>query len=83
MGHIVASFLALRLEVDLQRALDERSMDVSWPGLMVDLKQLQEVRIEMGRRNYLIRTDLAGSAYQAFMAVGVKIPPRVQLIGMA
>jgi len=83
VGHIVASFLALRLEVDLQRALDERSVDVSWPDLMGDLKQLQAVRMEMNGRNYLIRTDLVGSAYQAFMAAGVKIPPRVQPIGMA
>lgn len=83
VGHIVASFLALRLEVDLQRALDERSVDVSWPELMGDLKQLQAVRIQINGRNYLIRTDLVGSAYQAFMAAGVKIPPRVQPIGMA
>jgi transposase len=83
VGHIVASFLALRLEVDLQRALDERSVEVSWPDLMGDLKQLQSVRMEMNGKNYLIRTDLVGSAYEAFMAAGVKIPPRVQPIGMA
>jgi transposase len=82
VGHIVASFLALRLEVDLQKALDERSVEASWPDLMGDLKQLQAVRMEMNGKNYLIRTDLVGSAYQAFMAAGVKIPPRVQPIGM-
>jgi len=82
VGHIVASFLALRLEVDLQKALDERSVEVSWPDLMGGLKQLQAVRMEMNGKNYLIRTDLVGSAYQAFMAAGVKIPPRVQPIGM-
>ena len=82
VGHIVASFLALRLEVDLQRALDERSVDVSWPDLMGDLKQLQAVRMEMNGKNYLIRTDLVGSAYDTFMAAGVKIPPRVQPVGM-
>ena len=71
-----------RLEVDLQSALDERSVDVSWPDLAGDLKQLQAVRMQMNGRNYLIRTDLVGSAYQAFMAAGVKIPPRVQPIGM-
>lgn len=81
VGHIVASFLALRLEVDLQRLLDERSVDVSWPDLMRDLKQLQAVRIKMNGKDYLIRTDLVGSAYEAFRAAGVKIPPRVQPIG--
>lgn len=83
VGHIMASFLALRLEVDLQRALDERSIEVSWPNLMGDLKQLQAVRMTLDGKNYLIRTDFVGSAHQAFLAAGVKIPPRVQPIGMA
>jgi transposase len=83
VGHIVASFLALRLEVDLQRALDERSVDVSWPDIMGDLKQLQSVRMELNGKNYLIRTDLVGSAHETFMAAGIKIPPRVQPIGTA
>jgi hypothetical protein len=82
VGHIVASFLALRLEVDLQRALDERSVEVSWPDLMGDLKQLQAVRMTWDGKDYLIRTDFVGSAYQAFSAAGVKIPPRVQQVGM-
>jgi hypothetical protein len=82
VGHIVASFLALRLEVDLQRALDERSVEVSWPDLMGDLKQLQAVRMTLNGKDYLIRTDFVGSAYQAFLAAGVKIPPRVQPVGM-
>lgn len=82
VGHIVASFLALRLEVDLQRALDERSVEVSWPELMGDLQQLQAVRIALNGKGYLIRTDLVGSAHDAFLAAGVKIPPRVQPVGM-
>ena len=43
IGHIVASFLALRLEVDLQQRLDERQAEVSWPDLMRDLGQVQSV----------------------------------------
>jgi len=83
VGHIVASFLALRLEVDLQRALDERGVEVSWPDLMGDLKQVQAVRMTLDGKDYLIRTDFVGSAYQAFLAAGVKMPPRVQPIGVA
>jgi transposase len=82
VGHIVASFLALRLEVDLQRALDERGVEVSWPELMGDLGQLQAVHIALDGQSYLIRTDLVGITYQAFLAAGVKIPPRVQPVGI-
>ncbi len=42
VGHIVASFLALRLEVDLQKALDEGSVDVSWPELRLIERKSEE-----------------------------------------
>lgn len=77
IGHIVASFLALRLEVDLQRRLDERAIEVSWPDLMRDLSQVQAVKVELDGRNYLLRTDLKGVAHQVFVAAGVRPPSTV------
>jgi transposase len=77
IGHIVASFLALRLEVDLQSRLDRKQIQTSWPDLMRDLKQLQAVRITLEGQPYLIRTDFEGNAYQAFKATGVQPPSRV------
>lgn len=81
MGHIVASFLALRLEVDLQRRLEERGAEVSWPDLMRDLKQLQAVAVELDGHRYQLRTDLAGAAHQAFAAAGMRPPPTVSFLG--
>lgn len=46
-GHIVACFLVLRLEVDLQRRLDERQVDVSWPDLMRDLTEVRAVDLTL------------------------------------
>jgi hypothetical protein len=77
IGHIVAGFLALRLEVDLQRRLEERGAEVSWPDLMRDLKQVQSVAVELDGRRYQLRTDLVGAAHQAFAAAGVRPPPTV------
>lgn len=81
IGHIVASFLALRLEVDLQHRLDERRVDVSWPDLMRDLSQVQAVEVEMAGRRYRLRTDLSGAASQAFSAAGVRPPSPATLLG--
>lgn len=81
IGHIVASFLAMRLEVDLQRRLDERGVAVSWPELIRDLSQVQAVQVEMDGRRYRLRTDLAGVAGQVFAAAGVRPPPPVSVIG--
>jgi hypothetical protein len=76
-GHIVGCFLALRLEVDLQRRLDEREVDVAWPDLMRDLGQVHAVEVLLDGQGYLLRTDLKGSAWQAFAAAGVRPPPPV------
>jgi len=77
IGHIVASFLALRLEVDLQARLDKKGVDISWSDLMRDLAQLQAVRMTLDDTPYLVRTDFEGVAYHAFKAAGVRLPSRV------
>jgi arginine repressor len=73
----VASFLALRLEVDLQARLDKKQIKTSWSDLMRDLSQLQAVRMSLEGNSYLIRTDFEGNAYNAFKAAGVQPPSRV------
>ena len=81
MGHIVASFLALRLEVDLQQRLDDRGAKVSWPEVMRDLGQVHSVLVELDGQGYQLRTELVGSAYHAFAAAGVRPPPTVTPLG--
>jgi hypothetical protein len=81
VGHIVACFLALRLEVDLQRRLDERSSQVSWPDLMRDLRQLSAVDLRLDGQRYRLRTELHGQAHQAFAAAGVRPPATVTHLG--
>lgn len=81
IGHIVAGFLALRLEVDLQRRLDEKSVDVSWPDLMRDLGRVQSVLVELDGKRYRLRTDLEGASSAAFTAAGVRPPAIMELLG--
>jgi hypothetical protein len=81
IGHIVASFLALRLEVDLQRRLEERAAQASWPDLIRDLGQVQAVLLDLDGNPYQLRTDLLGSAHQAFAAAGARPPAPVKLLG--
>lgn len=81
IGHIVASFLALRLEIDLQRRLEEKGVQVSWRSLMRDLSRLQAVHLTLDGKAYRIRTDLEGAAHAAFQAAGVRVPGRVTALG--
>ncbi len=76
IGHIMGSFLALRLEVDLQRRLDARGVDVSWPDRMRDLTEVRSVELTLDGQRYRLRTDLRGVAAAAFAAAGVR-PPRL------
>jgi len=81
IGHIVASFLALRLEVDLQQRLEAHEVKVSWPDLMRDLGQVQSVLLELDGQRYQLRTDLVGSAHLAFAAAGVRPPLAITALG--
>ena len=76
VGHIVSSFLALRLEIELQRILDEKKINVSWPEMMTDLKRLIAVRLTLDGQQYLVRTDFEGCTHKVFQAVGLK-PPHI------
>ena len=80
IGHIVASFLALRLEVDLQQRLGALEVEASWPQILSDLEQVQAVHLELDDQSWRVRTDLCGAAYAAFQAAGVRPPPRVAIL---
>jgi hypothetical protein len=81
IGHIVGCFLALRLEVDLQRRLDARGLAAPWPDLMRDLARLQAVIVDLDGTRYRLRTDCLGHAAKAFQAAGVAIPTAVTALG--
>jgi hypothetical protein len=81
IGHIVASFLALRLEVDLQKRLDDRGMEVSWPDLMRDLASVHSVMIDLDGKRYQLRTQLVGSSHHSFQAAGIRQPALVTELG--
>jgi len=83
IGHIVGCFLALRLEVDLQRRLEQRKTDVSWPDLMRDLEQVRAVDVTLDGHRYRLRTELVGAAHHAFAAAGVRVPAPVTALGPA
>lgn len=81
IGHIVGCFLALRLEVDLQRRLDAKGLTAPWPDLMRDLARLQAVIVDLDGTRYRLRTDCLGHAAKAFQAAGVAIPTAVTALG--
>ncbi len=80
-GHIMVCFLAFVLEVVLMRKLREVGYEGSYGELMADLERLKAVEIAVDGRRYLVRTELEGRAYEAFKAVGMRVPGRVLEVG--
>ena len=81
IGHLIAGFLALRLEVDLQSRLDAAGVTTPWPDLIRDLAQVHAVIVDLDGKRYRLRTDLAGAAHAAFAAAGVRPPNSVTCLG--
>jgi len=79
-GHIFVCFLALVLEATLGRLLKGQGAQASYPEVMADLLELMAVRFEAKGKAWLWRTEFQGLAYEAFRAVGVRPPSRVQPI---
>lgn len=93
-GHIMVCFLALVLESGLLRALkkgrretkegenvaggDESS--ISMKDLMADLKRLQAMKVELEGKQYLLRTEFQGKAYEAFKVLGLRPPEKFQVL---
>ncbi|OAT79492.1 IS1634 family transposase, partial [Desulfotomaculum copahuensis] len=76
-GHIMVCFLALVLESALQRKLVEKNIKVEYIYLLRDLQQLKAVELSIGDEKFLCRTELAGKAYEAFKALGIR--PSLQI----
>jgi transposase len=76
-GHFGVCFLALVVESTLARMLREKNPQVSYRKVLKDLEQVKAVRVELDDRAFLLRS-LPGRAYDAFQAVGLRPPPRLQ-----
>lgn len=77
-GHIMVCFLALVMESTLLKLLRDKRAKASYREVLKDLEQVKGVRVEVGEHAFLLRTELVGRAYEAFQAVGLRPPPRLQ-----
>jgi hypothetical protein len=75
VGHIVACFLALRLEVDLQRKLDDAGVNARWTEIMAALDGVRAIDVTVDDQRFRARTEIRGLAHQVLQAVGVGPPP--------
>lgn len=77
-GHIVVCFLSLALGAALAHQLKAQGGSGSYQEALADLEQMRAVRFEARGNAWLWRNELPGMAYDAFRAVGLRPPSRVQ-----
>ncbi|MCL6596985.1 MAG: hypothetical protein K6V73_12385 [Firmicutes bacterium] len=78
-GHIVVCFLAYVLEMALRQALGKGEVvsEKDYRAVMADVRKLKVVEVQTRRGRYVMRTTLKGRAFEAFAAVGMRVPPKV------
>ena len=90
-------FLALVLESGLLRALSDSRRETAEGGnvaggdesgtsmkdLMADLKRLQAMKVNLDGKQYLLRTEFQGKAYEAFKVLGLRPPEKYQILAEA
>jgi hypothetical protein len=78
-GHVFCSFLALLLRKELIDRLAAAGRRYEWADIIRDLDQLVQTDIDQAGRKLRLRAAAAGCAGAVFQAVGVALPPTIQI----
>ena len=78
-AHVAVCFLAYVLEMAIRQALGKNGVlsEKDYHAVMEDLRRLGVVEVTTGRGRYMMRTALRGRAFEAFAAVGMRVPAKM------
>jgi hypothetical protein len=78
-GHVFCSFLALLLRKELIDRLVAAGRQFEWADIIRDLDQIVQTDIDQAGRRLRLRAAGPGCAGAVFQAVGVALPPMIQV----
>ena len=79
-GHVFCSFLALLLRKELNDRLAAAGRQYEWADIIRDIDQIVQTDVEQAGRRLRLRAAAPGCAGAVFQAVGVALPPTIQLV---
>jgi transposase len=79
LGHVFCSFLALLLRKELNDRLAAAGRQCEWADIIRDIDQIVQTDVEQAGRRLRLRAAAPGCAGAVFQAVGVALPPTIQL----
>jgi transposase len=78
-GHVFCSFLALLLRKELIDRLAAAGRRYEWADIICDLDQLVQTDVDQAGRRLRLRAAAPGCAGAVFQAIGVALPPMIQI----
>jgi hypothetical protein len=78
-GHVFCSFLALLLRKELIDRLVAAGRQYEWGDVIRDLDQLVQTDVDQAGRRLRLRPAAPGCSGAVFQAVGVALPPMIQI----
>jgi hypothetical protein len=78
-GHVFCSFLALLLRKELIDRLVAAGRRFEWADIIHDLDQLVQTDVDQAGRRLRLRAAAPGCSGAVFQAVGVALPPMIQI----
>jgi Transposase DDE domain len=78
-GHVFCSFLALLLRKELIDRLAAAGRQYEWGDIIRDLDQLVQTDVEQAGRRLRLRAAAPGCSGAVFQAVGIALPPMIQI----
>lgn len=79
-GHVFCSFLALVLRKELLSRVARAGHTVEWAQVLQDLEALTITEVVHDDKRARLRSELQGCCGRVFQAVGVAIPPTVEML---
>ncbi len=79
-GHVFCSVLALVLQKELQRRMEDAGIVAEWADVLRDLEALTETRIEHHGKSFAVRSKTVGVAGRIAQCIGVRLPNTVRQI---
>ena len=80
-GHVMICFLAFYVECKLRQLLQGINPELSYTKVIKDVTRIKAVRLTVSGKEFIARTEIKGEAYQAFKAVGMRVPSLVVELG--
>ena len=79
-GHVFCSFLAMVLQKELFRRMEEAGVEAEWADIVRDLNAVTETQLEYDAKRFVLRSKMQGVAGKIVQCVGVRLPNTIRQV---